>query len=160
MTKAIVLGAGMVGRVIAADLAEDSAFTVMIADLNEDNLARAVQHSGDHADNEVKTTRADLSDADTVKRMVEPFDIVLGALSSTIGLNALRAVIEAVRLAEGLTGQVDATAAFFRQPDDPLPDRRQRCLNDPSIDAGHHPVALRGLDELPRCPAGRVAGPW
>lgn len=93
MKKAIVLGAGMVGRVIAADLAQDSAFDVTIADVNDANLASAMRH----AKNSVATTQADLSDTDTIKRLVEPFDIVLGALPSTIGLNALRAVIEAGR---------------------------------------------------------------
>ncbi|MCH7792604.1 MAG: saccharopine dehydrogenase NADP-binding domain-containing protein, partial [Planctomycetes bacterium] len=93
MTKALVLGAGMVGRVIAADLAQDSAFRVTIVDVNDATLTSATRH----AKNSVATTQADLSDTDTIKRLVEPFDIVLGALSSTIGLNALRAVIEAGR---------------------------------------------------------------
>jgi saccharopine dehydrogenase-like NADP-dependent oxidoreductase len=95
MTKAIVLGAGMVGRVIAADLAEDPAFSVTIADVSEDNLAQAAAHAQGRAVNRITTTRADLSDAAVIKRLVEPFDIVLGALASHIGLNALRAVIEA-----------------------------------------------------------------
>jgi len=95
MTNAIVLGAGMVGRVIAADLAEDPAFAVTIADMNEDNLAHAATHAGKRAARKVAIARVDLSDADAIKRLVEPFDIVLGALASHIGLNALRAVIEA-----------------------------------------------------------------
>ncbi len=91
MTKAIVLGAGMVGRVIAADLSEDSEFDVTIADLSEASLSSARRHARDA----VATTQCDLSDSDAIKRLVEPFDIVLGALSSRIGLNALEAVIEA-----------------------------------------------------------------
>jgi len=91
MTKAIVLGAGMVGRVIAADLSEDSEFDVTIADRSAASLAGARQHARDA----VATTECDLSDSDAIKRLVEPFDIVLGALSSRIGLNALESVIEA-----------------------------------------------------------------
>ena len=91
MTKAIVLGAGMVGRVIAADLSEDSEFDVTIADRSAASLAGARQHARDA----VATTECDLSDSDAIKRLVEPFDIVLGALSSRIGLSALKSVIEA-----------------------------------------------------------------
>ena len=37
MTKAVVLGAGMVGSVMAADLAGDSAFSVTVADASAEN---------------------------------------------------------------------------------------------------------------------------
>lgn len=88
MPTAIVLGAGMVGSVMAADMAAQG-FDTTIADISEANLSAAAARA------RVTTTRADLSDAATVKRLVAPFDIVLGALSSRIGLNAMRAVIEA-----------------------------------------------------------------
>ncbi len=86
MPTAIVLGAGMVGSVIAADLAQD--LDVTIADASEPNLARAAGLA------RVQTIRADLSDPDTIKKIIDPFDIVCGALASHLGFAALRAVIE------------------------------------------------------------------
>lgn len=88
MPKAIVLGAGMVGSVIAADLADD--LDVTIADINQSALdAAAARAPG------VKTVQADLSDTSVVARLVEPFDIVCGALASRIGFQTLRTIIEA-----------------------------------------------------------------
>lgn len=86
--RAIVLGAGMVGSVMAADMARD--FDVTIADVNEGNLDAARARGG----GKIATLRADLSDPAAIARVVGPFDIVLGALASRIGFAALRAVIE------------------------------------------------------------------
>lgn len=91
MTRAVVLGAGMVGSVMAADLAGDAGFSVTIADFSEQNLKAAGERCGGRA----KTVRADLSDAATLRRTIAEADIVLGALSSRIALAALRTVIEA-----------------------------------------------------------------
>jgi lysine 6-dehydrogenase len=91
MPKAIVLGAGMVGSVMAADLAADDDYEVTIADIREENLKAAVGR----CKGRVATIAADLSDPQRVKQLVEPFDIVLGALASRIGLSTLGAVIEA-----------------------------------------------------------------
>lgn len=87
--RAIVLGAGMVGSVMASDLATD--FDVTIADVNEGNLEAARSRAG----GKVATRQADLSDPAAIAGLVGPFDIVLGALASRIGFSALRAVIEA-----------------------------------------------------------------
>lgn len=91
--KAIILGAGMVGSVMAADMAADSDFEVTIADISEKALSEARKRSP----RPIATVRADLSDPQAIKNLVEPFDIVLGALSSRLGLAALRAVIDAGR---------------------------------------------------------------
>ncbi|MHC5022822.1 MAG: saccharopine dehydrogenase family protein [Planctomycetota bacterium] len=91
MTDAIVLGAGMVGSVMAADLAADPGFRVSIADRSPDALAAA----RDRAGGGIELIEADLSDAAALRRVIEPFDIVLGALASRIGYMALQAVIEA-----------------------------------------------------------------
>ena len=78
MPTALVLGAGMVGSVIAADLADD--LDVTIADINQAALdAAAARAPG------VQTVQADLSDTAVVARLVEPYDIVCGALASRIG---------------------------------------------------------------------------
>ena len=91
MPRAIVLGAGMVGSVIAADLAEDDDFDVSIADVRDEALGAAQSRAAGH----VETIQADLSDPEIVAKTVVDFDIVLGALASPIGFQTLRAVIEA-----------------------------------------------------------------
>lgn len=91
MTKAMVLGAGRVGAVMAADLARDPAFSVTVADVREESLARAREWSG----GKVKTVRLDLVSPAAIKDAVGPYDLVLGSLASHLGFEALRAVIEA-----------------------------------------------------------------
>ncbi len=90
--RAIVLGAGMVGSVMAADLCRE--FDVTIADVREENL-KAAQERAARAGGKVSTLRADLSDPAAIQKAVGGFDVVLGALASRIGFSALRAVIEA-----------------------------------------------------------------
>jgi len=97
MTRAIVLGAGMVGSVMAADIAADPAFEVTIADAGVPALARialaAARAGVDPA--RIRTVRADLADPAVLRRTIAPFDVVLGALPSAIGFQTLRTVIEA-----------------------------------------------------------------
>ncbi|MCI0363375.1 MAG: saccharopine dehydrogenase NADP-binding domain-containing protein [Phycisphaerales bacterium] len=93
MPTAIVLGAGMVGSVMAADLAEDHEYQVTAVDMRPEAL-RAVSA---RSSRRVKTVQADLGDPSIVRRMVGPFDIVLGSLASAIGFQTLQAVIEAGR---------------------------------------------------------------
>lgn len=92
MASCIVLGAGMVGSVIAADLCAD--FDTAIADVRPENLS-AAQARAAGVGKGIRTLTADLSDEAALAKLVEPFDLVVGALSSRIGLNALRAVIAA-----------------------------------------------------------------
>jgi saccharopine dehydrogenase-like NADP-dependent oxidoreductase len=103
MAHVLVLGAGMVGSVIAADLASDPDLTVTIADLREENLAKAAAR----APGKVKTLRADLADPAAVSWLVGTFDMVCGALASRLGFQTLRAVIE--------TGKNYADISFFAQ---------------------------------------------
>lgn len=91
MGSVIVLGAGMVGGVIAADLAADADLQVSIADTRRDALARAVARSGGR----VRELEVDLGDVSGLRRVIEPFDMVVGALASAIGFQTLRTVIEA-----------------------------------------------------------------
>lgn len=87
--KVVILGAGMVGSAMAADLAGDNAFQVTVVDGRVDALERVQRKLG------VRTQRADLSTADGLLGAVAPADLVLGALSSTLGLRTLKALIEA-----------------------------------------------------------------
>jgi saccharopine dehydrogenase-like NADP-dependent oxidoreductase len=89
MARAIVLGGGMVGSAMAADLSREPGLDVTVADLRPDVLARIASLPG------VRTQPADLADPAAVSRIVRDHDIVLGALSSRLGLATLRAVIEA-----------------------------------------------------------------
>ncbi len=91
MPSAIVLGGGMVGSVMAADMAADPAYSVTLVDARDENLAAANSRAGGR----LKTLKADLSDPAAVKKIIAPHDIVLGAIASRIGLQTLRAVIEA-----------------------------------------------------------------
>lgn len=89
MPKVTVLGAGMVGSVMAADLASDQGLDVTIADVREENLAKAAAREP-----RLRTVRADLSDVAAVKKLIAGADLVCGALASRIGFQTLRAVIE------------------------------------------------------------------
>lgn len=91
MPKAIVLGGGLVGSVIAADLAGDEAFKVTIADRSADALNAATARCRGR----VQSAQADLADAETVRRIVAPFDLVIGAMPGFLGYETLRAVLEA-----------------------------------------------------------------
>ena len=92
--KAIVLGCGRVGATLARDLASGRAgghtsmFEVTAADLNEDNLRKLDGLSN------VTTTRADLSDPTALQGLIAEFDLVVGALPSTLGFQTLKTVIE------------------------------------------------------------------
>jgi saccharopine dehydrogenase-like NADP-dependent oxidoreductase len=86
--RVLVLGAGMVGSAMAMDLAAQG-FEVTVADVRDEALARTAGLYG------VATVRRDLSDPVAVRDVCAPFDLVCGALSSSMGLQALRAVLEA-----------------------------------------------------------------
>ena len=89
MAHFLVLGAGMVGSVIAADLARDH--DVTIADISEQNLSAAKARSG----GKLRPVREDLSDGAAIARLAAGADVVCGALASHLGYNALAAVIGA-----------------------------------------------------------------
>lgn len=90
MPTAIVLGAGMVGSVMAADLASDADFQVTVADSRDNALAAAKARAPG-----LTTVKAELGDAKAVQKLVSGYDLVLGAIASGIGFQTLRAVIEA-----------------------------------------------------------------
>lgn len=79
----------MVGSTIAADLAADAGIRVTVADAREEALDRVRKRLG------VDAVQGDLSDTKRVKQLAEGYDIVLGALASTLGHQTLKTVIEA-----------------------------------------------------------------
>lgn len=83
-----VLGAGMVGRAIALDLAKDYAVTSF--DLNAINLAELNRRN-----DQVQTVAADLSLFAEYKNWFSPFDIIVTAVPGFMGYKTLEAVINA-----------------------------------------------------------------
>lgn len=101
MKKIIVLGAGLVGKAIALDLAP--AFEVTSVDINDESL-QALQAQG------VKTQKADLSDQALLSELIKPFDLVVGAVPGFMGYQTVKTVIEA--------GKNMVDISFF--PEDPF----------------------------------------
>lgn len=88
MKKIIVLGSGMVGRVIALDLAGD--FDVTAVDVSRDNLAKLEGTA-------VRPLQADLSSAASLRKVIGACDLVIGAVPGSMGFATLREVIAAGR---------------------------------------------------------------
>jgi saccharopine dehydrogenase-like NADP-dependent oxidoreductase len=98
-----VLGAGMVGRAIALDLA--TAFDVTSFDVNAQNLQLLQERS-----NNIQTIVADLQNTSAYSSLLEAFDLVVTAVPGFMGYETLKAVINA--------GKNVADISFF--PEDAL----------------------------------------
>lgn len=96
-----VLGAGLVGKAIAADLAKE--YDVTSADINEEAL-NEVKRQG------VRTETVDIADANALTAFIKPFDLVIGAVPGFLGYRTARVVID------GGKNMVDIS--FF--PEDPF----------------------------------------
>jgi len=101
MAKIIVLGAGLVGGVMAKDLAKNH--EVASVDFNEDTL-RPLSELGIH------TIHADLSNSSTIERLISDYDLVIGAVPGFMGYKTLETVIKA--------GKNIVDISFF--PEDPF----------------------------------------
>ncbi len=99
--KIIVLGAGLVGKAIALDLATQ--FDVTAVDLNKEALS-ALHQKG------IATKKVDFSDLSALKNLVQSFDLVVGAVPGFLGLQTVKTVIEA--------GKNMVDISFF--PEDPF----------------------------------------
>ena len=84
-----VLGAGMVGSVIAEDL-HASGFAVSVADIDNTSLSRITERS----EGAINIHNIDCSDVHAIASCIQDADVVVGALPSWLGLNALKTVIE------------------------------------------------------------------
>jgi lysine 6-dehydrogenase len=102
--KIMVLGAGLVGGPMAADLAADPSFEVTAVDVDAEVLARLAKNRA------VRAVRCDLTRPEDVRRLVAAYDLVLSAVPGFMGFRTLQAVIEAKK------NVVDI--AFF--PEDPF----------------------------------------
>lgn len=99
-----VLGAGLIGRVIARELAAEEGAKVSVFDADPDALERVGRET--HA----SIHQADLSNSEVVSSAVAHADAVVGALPGALGFAMLRTVIEA--------GKPIADISFCRE--DPL----------------------------------------
>jgi lysine 6-dehydrogenase len=79
----------MVGSTMAEDLAGDDRFEVTVADRDPVALERVGKRA------RLSTLRADLGHPGELRELAAGYDIVLGAMPSRLGLQTLRAVIEA-----------------------------------------------------------------
>jgi saccharopine dehydrogenase-like NADP-dependent oxidoreductase len=84
--KIAVLGAGMIGRAIALDLA--SAFSITSFDLNEKNLQLLKQRNSS-----IQTQQADLQQYHQYSNWLSSFDIIVTAVPGFMGFDTLKAVI-------------------------------------------------------------------
>lgn len=101
MKKIIILGAGLVGKAIAIDLSKR--FDVTAADFNQDSLtALSTQR--------IKTICTDFTRAESLKEVLTPYDIVVGAVPGFMGFQTVKTVIEA--------GKNMVDISFF--PEDPF----------------------------------------
>ena len=83
MANIIVLGAGLVGGVMAKDLAKQH--NVTSVDISQKNL--------DKLEN-IKTICADISDTATLKNLIKNYDLVVGAVPGFMGYKMMRDVIQ------------------------------------------------------------------
>ena len=86
MIKIAVLGAGMVGKAIAIDLAKN--YEVTSIDINDDSL-KALQDKN----REIKILKKDLGDHNSYPEILLPFDLVVTAVPGFMGYKTLEAVI-------------------------------------------------------------------
>lgn len=86
--KTIVLGCGLVGGLIAKDLAKDKDFQVTVADIDEKKLDELTKGT------DIRGIKMDLSSSESIKKIVAEQDIVIGAVPGFLGFNMLRSVIE------------------------------------------------------------------
>jgi saccharopine dehydrogenase-like NADP-dependent oxidoreductase len=90
--RAIVLGNGLVGSVIALDLASDEKYDVTVCDANGDALNATREKSGGRI-----TVRSDVdfSSENSIAGAVKGFDVCFGAVPGFLGYKMLGAVIKA-----------------------------------------------------------------
>ncbi|AKE51973.1 saccharopine dehydrogenase family protein [Kangiella geojedonensis] len=88
MSNIIVLGAGMVGSVIARDLSEKH--DVTIADIEPQTLKLLKKRLPS-----INTEEVNALDAEALKNLLKPFDIVICAVPGNLGFKVLKNVIEA-----------------------------------------------------------------
>ena len=86
-TKVLVLGAGLIGKPLAVDLAKDAAMDVTVADKSWQRLESI-------SPPEVKKKHLDLSETYEFKKLLRQFDLVVNAVPGFMGFDTLKTVIK------------------------------------------------------------------
>ncbi len=107
MRNITVLGGGLVGAVIARDLAQDESARVTVVDVDPATLTRISARDG----GKVCTIKADLRDGEQLQNVVRDADAVVGAVPGFLGYSVLEHVIDA--------GKPFVDISFM--PEDPRP---------------------------------------
>jgi len=87
MQSIVVLGAGMVGSAIAADLAKNCEITVVDLDVKNLTALKTKHH--------LNTVSADLRNKNLLKSIIKNAHLVIGAVPGYMGFDTLKTVIEA-----------------------------------------------------------------
>lgn len=101
--RVVVLGAGLVGGPMAVDLAADERFAVTAVDIDGGALAKLSARG-------IAVRQQDLREAESVRSLVDEFDLVLNAVPGFMGFATLQAIVSA--------GKDVVDIAFF--PEDPF----------------------------------------
>ncbi|MFP4025145.1 MAG: saccharopine dehydrogenase family protein [Thiohalospira sp.] len=123
MKKIVVLGAGLVGKAIAVELAKS--FDVTAADINPSSLEKLKKYKN------ISTQIADLSDNDEFSDVVKNMDLVIGALPGYMGYNSVKRSI--------LAGKNVIDISFFREEPYDLDQLAKEKNVTAIIDAGIAP---------------------
>ncbi len=98
----VILGVGLVGKAMAVDLQKK--YHTIAVDINQDALKAL------NTDHGIETIHADISEEETLNKIIADCDIVIGSVPSHLGLEILRNVIRA--------GKNIVDISFF--PEDPF----------------------------------------
>lgn len=135
MQRVVVLGAGRVGAAMARDLAGDGALEVTAADASREALRR-LGAAAEAEGRSIRTLPLDLADPGSLSRALEGQRLVIGAVPGPMGLETLRAVLEA--------GVDVVDISFFEEDAFELDDLARRSGRVAIVDAGVAP----GLSNL------------
>jgi len=121
--KIIVLGGGMVGSTIAVDLSKQ--FEVTVVDLNDLRLSNLKRCFG------INCIQADVTERKKLEQLINPYDLVIGAMPGHLGFELIKRVIE--------DGKNMVDISFF--PEDPfeLDERAKQKKVTIAIDCGIAP---------------------
>lgn len=123
MKKIVVLGAGLVGKAIAVELARN--FEVTTVDINHTSLEE-VSASGN-----IKTILTDLTEEGEIQNIVKDFDLVIGCMPGYMGFNTVKQTI--------LAGKDIVDISFFREDPFELDELAKKNNVTAIIDAGVAP---------------------
>ncbi len=87
-TKIIVLGAGLIGKPLALDLATEENFEITVADRDGNRLEGIEEER-------ISKKHTDLGNIPELKKLVSDYDLVVNATPGFMGFNTLKSVVEA-----------------------------------------------------------------